>query len=153
MVDHTSSCKCLLNEAFSKLTKCLLNEEVRGRSNPPLSGSHSRMKGDNYAWVGPVSLLFPHSVSQLKAQNKMFVCSLHHEVKWSEVAQSCPTLSDPMDCSLPGFSVHGIFQTIVMEWIAISFSRGSSWPRDQTRVSHIVDRRLRLWKLNLLQEN
>ena len=58
----------------------------------------------------------------------------------SEVAQSCPTLCDPMDCSLPGSSVHGIFQAIVLEWIAISFSRGSSQSRDQTRVSRIVNR-------------
>ena len=60
----------------------------------------------------------------------------------SEVAQSCLTLCDPMDCSLPGSSVHGIFQAVVLEWIAISFSRGSSQPRDQTRVSRIIDRRL-----------
>ena len=40
----------------------------------------------------------------------------------SEVAQSCPTLSDPMDCSLPGSSAHGIFQAIVLEWGAIVFS-------------------------------
>ena len=40
----------------------------------------------------------------------------------SEVAQSCPTLSDPMDCSLPGYSVHGIFQATVLEWGAIAFS-------------------------------
>ena len=59
----------------------------------------------------------------------------------SELTQSCPTLCDPMDCSLPGSSVHGIFQAIVLEWIAISFSRGSSRPRDLTRVSRIVDRR------------
>ena len=39
----------------------------------------------------------------------------------SEVAQSCPTLSDPMDCSLPGSSVHGIFQARVLEWGAIAF--------------------------------
>ena len=39
-----------------------------------------------------------------------------------EVTQSCPTLSDPMDCSLPGFSVYGIFQARVLEWGAISFS-------------------------------
>ena len=45
------------------------------------------------------------------------------EVKWSEVAQSCPTLCNPMACSLPGSSVHGIFQAIVLEWIAISFSK------------------------------
>ena len=42
-------------------------------------------------------------------------------MKESEVAQSCPTLCDPMDCSLPGFSVHGIFQTRTLEWVAISF--------------------------------
>ena len=40
----------------------------------------------------------------------------------SEVAQSCPTLSDPMDCSLPGSSVHGIFQARVLEWVVIAFS-------------------------------
>jgi len=44
----------------------------------------------------------------------------------SEVAQSCPTLSDPMDGSLPGFSVHGIFQARVLEWGAIAFSDKSS---------------------------
>ena len=41
----------------------------------------------------------------------------------SEVAQSCPTLSDPMDCSLPGSSIHGIFQARVLEWGAIAFSK------------------------------
>ena len=40
----------------------------------------------------------------------------------NEVAQSCPTLHDPMDCSLPGSSVHGIFQARVLEWVAIAFS-------------------------------
>ena len=55
----------------------------------------------------------------------------------SEVAQSCPTLCDPMDCSLPDSSIHGIFQARVLEWGAISFSRGPFWPRDQTWVSQI----------------
>ena len=50
-------------------------------------------------------------------------------------AQSCPTLLNPMDCSPPSSSVHGIFQARVLEWVAISLSRGSSRPRDQTRVS------------------
>ena len=54
------------------------------------------------------------------------------------VAQSCPTLCDPMDCSPPGSSVHGIFQARELEWAAISFSRGSSRPRDRTWVSHIL---------------
>ena len=43
-------------------------------------------------------------------------------------AQSCPTLCDPMNCSLPGSSVHGILQAGILKWVAISFSRGSSWP-------------------------
>ena len=47
-----------------------------------------------------------------------------------EVAQSCPTLCDPVDCSLLGSSVHGILQARILEWVAISFSRGSSRPRD-----------------------
>ena len=46
------------------------------------------------------------------------------------VAQSCPTLCNPMDYSLPGSSVHGILQARILEWVAISFSRGSSWPRN-----------------------
>ena len=46
--------------------------------------------------------------------------------KERKVPQSCLTLCDPMDCSLPGFSVHGIFQARVLEWVAISFSGGSS---------------------------
>ena len=58
----------------------------------------------------------------------------------SEVDQLCPTLCNPMDCSLPDSSVHGIFQARVLEWIAISSSRGSSQPRDQTQVSHIAGR-------------
>ena len=53
----------------------------------------------------------------------------------SEVAQSCPTLCDPMACSLPGSSIHGIFQARVLEWGAIAFSRGSSRPRDRSQVS------------------
>ena len=59
----------------------------------------------------------------------------------SEVAQSCPTLCDPMDCSLPGSSVHRTFQARVLEWVAFSFSRRSSRPRDRTQVSRIVGRR------------
>ena len=63
----------------------------------------------------------------------------------SEVPQSCPTLCDPMDCSLPGFSVHGILQARGLKWVTISFSRGSSWPRDRTQVFHIGGRRFNLW--------
>ena len=54
----------------------------------------------------------------------------------SEVAQPCPTLCNPMDCSLPGSSIHGILQASVLEWIAMLSSRGSSPPRDQTFSMH-----------------
>ena len=67
-------------------------------------------------------------------------CANIQIIRVPEVAQLYPTLCNPMDHSLPGSSVHGIFQAIVLEWIAISFSRGSSQPRDRTWVSRIVDR-------------
>ena len=57
-----------------------------------------------------------------------------------EVAQSCPTLCDPVDCSLQGSSIHGILQARILEWVAISFSSGPSQPRDQTQVSCIAGR-------------
>ena len=53
------------------------------------------------------------------------------------VTKSCLTLCDPMDCSLPGCSVHGVLQVRIQEWVAISFSKGSSQCRDQTQVSWV----------------
>ena len=51
------------------------------------------------------------------------------------IAQSCPTLCNPMDCSTPGSSFHGVLQARILEWVAIPFSRGSSQSRDRTMVS------------------
>jgi len=62
---------------------------------------------------------------------------MHSEVK---VAQLCPTLCDPMD-----YTVHGILQARILEWIASPFSRGSSQPRDLTQVSHIAGGFLTSW--------
>ena len=56
------------------------------------------------------------------------------------VTQSCLTLCDPMNHSPPEFSIHGILQARILDWIAIPFSRGSSWPRDRTLVSCITGR-------------
>ena len=61
------------------------------------------------------------------------------------VAESRPTLCDPMDCSPPGSSIHGISQARILEWVAISFSRGSSWPRDWTPISCISRQILYYW--------
>ena len=62
-----------------------------------------------------------------------------------EVTQSCPTLCNPMDCSLPGSSIHGILQARILEQVAISFSRGSSRTQDQTQVSRIGGRHFNFW--------
>ena len=68
--------------------------------------------------------------------------SLNFPSEVSEVALSCLTLCD---CSLPGSSLYEILQARLLEWVAISFSRGSSWPRDQTQVSCIGVRCFNLW--------
>ena len=84
----------------------------------------------------------PHLLLELQVSQK---CE-------SEVIQSCLTLCNPMDCSLPGSPIHGIFQARVLEWVAISFSRGSFWPRNWIQVSHIAGRCFYLWAFVLLLE-
>ena len=56
---------------------------------------------------------------------------------WSESLQSCLILCDSVDCSPPGSSVHRILQARKLKWVAMSSSRGSSWPRDRTSVSYV----------------
>ena len=100
------------------------------RTHHSLVFTHSSIQtpfSDTYSWT-ITFLCFPS-----------FYCLC--VLKWkSEVAQSCPTLRDPLDCSPPGPSVHGIFQARVPEWIAVSFSRACFWPRDGTQVSRIAGR-------------
>ena len=66
---------------------------------------------------------------------------------WSSAKslQSCPTLCNPVDCSPPGSSVGGTLQARILEWAAISFSRGSSWPRNWTQVSFIAGKFFNIW--------
>ena len=69
----------------------------------------------------------------------LHIVSLQYMMKVKAlVAQSCPTLCDPVDCSPPGSSVHGILQARILEWVAVPFSRGSSQPRDRIQVSCIA---------------
>ena len=71
---------------------------------------------------------------------------LSHENKSENVSHSVvSTLCDPMDCSPPGSSLHGILQARILEWVAILFSRGSSPPRDQSQVSRIAGRFFTIW--------
>ena len=73
----------------------------------------------------PMRLFTCIFISSLKSENNHCVCVL--------VTQLCPALCNPMDCNLPGSSVHGILQARILEWVAMPSSRGSSWPRNQTR--------------------
>ena len=68
-----------------------------------------------------------------------------HQSKWVIVAQSCLTLCDPMDCRPPGFFVYGILQARILQWVGISFSRGSSRLRDCTQVFCIAGRFFTIW--------
>ena len=70
--------------------------------------------------------------SKIQFLMSCYMTHLVHElkVKASEVVQLCPTLCDPMDCNRPGCSVHGILQARILEWVAVPFSRGSSWPSE-----------------------
>ena len=89
-----------------------------------------------YEW-----LIFFHIVKLYSIISLFYLFSQHIFIKSeSEIAQSCLTLCDPMDLSLPGSSVYGIFQARVLKWVAISFSRGSSQPRDRNPVSHTAGR-------------
>ena len=73
------------------------------------------------------------------------ICSLPAMHMYLLVAQSCLTLCDSMDCSPLVFSVHGILHARLLVWVAIPFSRGSSWPRDQSWISHIAGRFFTVW--------
>ena len=71
-----------------------------------------------------------------------------HKHTRAKSLQLCPTLYDPMDYSPPGSSIHGILQARILEWVAISFSRGSSLPRDQTHEPLLLH-----WQLDFLPLN
>ena len=92
---------------------------------------------DLFRTIGNTNRTFHAKMGTTKDRNGM---DLTEDIKkrWqeyteseSEVTQSCPTLCDPVDSSLPGSSVHEILQARILEWVAISFSRGSSRPREE----------------------
>ena len=82
-----------------------------------------------------LSVSFSLNMSSMKT--KIFIWLAPYNSTYFVCAQLCPTLCDPVNCSLPGSFVHGIFQARILESVAISYSRRSSRPRDQTRVSCI----------------
>ena len=89
----------LLLSCFSRVRLCETPQTATHQAPPSLGFSRQEY------WSG---LPFPSPMHEVKSE--------------SEVTQSCPTLHDPMDCSPPGSSIHGIFQARVLEWVAIAFS-------------------------------
>ena len=85
-----------------------------------------------------------HSFEELNYDPDTVLCNLPESMKVL-VTQSCLTLCNTMDCTLPGSSVHGILQVRILEWVAIPFSRWSSWPREWAWVSHIGGRFFTVW--------
>ena len=71
------------------------------------------------------------------------------EKNLKSLTQSCPTLCNPVDCSPPGSSVHGILQARILEWVAIWFSKGSSWAKDWTWVSCVAGGFFTIWAITL----
>ena len=97
--------------------------------------------GGNLSWYSHCGELCGEQ-NPLKTRNKTTSLSLLFLV-----TQSCLTLCDPIDCSPPGSSVYGIPQVGILEWVAISFYRGFSWPRDWTQVSRTAGRFFTTWFL------
>ena len=107
-------------------------------------GSENFIFADYVGYLGPlkfhVNLRIGFSISAQRLLEFSYGFHWIYRLVWVVlvlVAQSCPTLCNCMDCSPSGSSVHGIFQTRILEWVAISISRESSWPRDQTHVSFV----------------
>ena len=123
-------------------------------SHPMVEGPFKFKEFDFRAWhinsyndiLTPTVHGVAHNKSNMTEKLSLYIWySLNFVCVCVLVAQSCPTLCDPMDCSPPGFSVHGILQARILEWVVISFSRGSSQPRDRTQVSRISGRFFTVW--------
>ena len=85
----------------------------------------------------PSTLTHSFAVSRTDHTSQSRVLGKHTQPCMFELSlQSCPTFREPVDCSPPGSSVHGTLQARILEWAAISFSRGFSQPRDQTHISY-----------------
>ena len=111
--------------------------------SPPGSSVHGILQARILEWV---AISFSKGSSWPRDWTKFFHTTGRLFTIWSpreaktymKLTRSCLTTCGPMDCSLPGCSIHGILQARILEWVAVPFSRGSSQPRDRTQVSHIA---------------
>ena len=133
-----------LMQRIDSLEKTLMlggtgGQEEKGTTEDEMAGWHHRLDGPEFEWTLGVG-----DGQGGLACSSQWNCRVRHdwvtgtELNWYVlVSQVCLTLWDPMDYSLPGSSVQGILQARILEWVAIPFSRESSWPRDRTCVSCI----------------
>ena len=116
----TIKCNLLDLHLPSRISECF-------QDNTFHQSNHFHLKIFINSGLNFLLLLYNYIINFLRMDEKKF--------QFSSVAQSCPTLCDPMDCSPPESSVHGILQARIPEQVAMSSSRGSSRPRDQTHIS------------------
>ena len=107
---------------------------AKKKKNPPCSAGDADSIPSRWTEILHVEHLSWCITTSVRAPQQRICMTQRRSRHEREVAQSCPTLCNPMNCSLPGSSVHGIFQTRVLEWVAISFPRGSFQRRDWTPV-------------------
>ena len=117
--------------------------EVKATSDPFSPGATLASERSHIFPTSPPHLLFvlrsiaasfpltPHQMQILYSMNSLW------NILWAMSIQSCPTLCNPMDCSPPGSSIHGVLQARILEWVTMFSSRGSSQPRDPTCFSYV----------------
>ena len=133
-IDYTKAFDCVVH---NKLWKILKEMGIPDHFTCLLKNLWSRQEFTVRTGHGTIDWFKSEKgVHQVFILSPCYLTYMQSEVKWGGVARSCPILCDPMDCSLLSSSVHGIFQARVLEWVAISFSRGSSWPRARTQGSN-----------------
>ena len=141
-VDSVSNSEVWMNTAYPGLESGVRRIRRRLLSCPELR-TKSGDKGSQ-DWIAQVRA-FPGSYSPIYPVGPQILPILYqllfplclHCVLHAKLLQSCLTLCNHIDCGPPGSSVHGILQARILEWVAISFSRGSSQTRDSTHVSYI----------------
>ena len=140
---HVTDGKPLVTVPIARVLRGLLR---KGITSWRTKQSYERPEGLTLRTVHCISL---SSIWDCKEQISLEYVPGKEKGKWSPLAVS--DSFDPMDCRLPGSSVHGIFQARVLEQVAISSSRRSSQPRDWTRVSCIVGRHFTIWATREVQ--
>ena len=137
------------NGIFAKIKKLSVSQmysHTRWRR-----GNENILRNSNLAWGPWDSQTLLWGVISVKSLwktlqqyvGKQIICSIWAVLRF--LTQSCLTLCDPVDCSLPGPSVYGILRARTLEWVAMPSSRGSSQPRDRTQVSYIAGRIFTIW--------